>query len=422
MTAPESWIVGSRSARVAGRHFQGESAVTGFADYFVLGAGDERNGDTIRASSDQRGAAGVGSTVNPEFGRHPLELSIHRASNRGSESHFIAGSRLNSANLVLPDPSVGFEDHSPPVRNFRQLSWKERLRGNYRLGPPGHRAGEGAPKFRPIARPRRSCRRHRYYRLLGRDGWTHRPKCVQALLQLVAQDGGAHNPEEPQNCDEVMKVCEKLTHGAPLDTRSPGRLLLNPSPINVARMLFGASTRTDHSHAWRTVKLPQSVGSTRRLYDPNGLPEQGWDHSGYAPAFLRELRGAMDPWGSRREYFYPGRHGSPLRRLARSRRCSLWTSSTASATSRSISSGGTVFEDLPETVERPEVFLARWGALSSVEPGNWPHATTVDPVALYKVSNSIGVSIPSAEWRRLRLWKISRYSKSAVASSSRRPR
>ena len=34
------------------------------------------------------------------------------------------------------------------------------------------------------------------------------------------------------------------------------------------------------------------------------------------------------------------------------------------------------------------------------------------------ISYSIGVRIPSAEWRRLRLWKISRYSKIAFASST----
>ena len=34
-------------------------------------------------------------------------------------------------------------------------------------------------------------------------------------------------------------------------------------------------------------------------------------------------------------------------------------------------------------------------------------------------SNSSGVSMPSALWRRLRLWKISRYSKIAFASSTR---
>jgi hypothetical protein len=35
------------------------------------------------------------------------------------------------------------------------------------------------------------------------------------------------------------------------------------------------------------------------------------------------------------------------------------------------------------------------------------------------VSYSVGVSIPRAEWRRLRLWKTSRYSKMALASSRR---
>jgi hypothetical protein len=34
-------------------------------------------------------------------------------------------------------------------------------------------------------------------------------------------------------------------------------------------------------------------------------------------------------------------------------------------------------------------------------------------------SNCIGVSMPSALWRRVRLWKISRYSKIALASSTR---
>jgi hypothetical protein len=42
-----------------------------------------------------------------------------------------------------------------------------------------------------------------------------------------------------------------------------------------------------------------------------------------------------------------------------------------------------------------------------------PHAT-VDTV-----SNSIGVSMPRLLWRRCRLWKISRYSKIALASSTR---
>ena len=45
------------------------------------------------------------------------------------------------------------------------------------------------------------------------------------------------------------------------------------------------------------------------------------------------------------------------------------------------------------------------------------HAT--GSAALRRSSYSIGVSMPRAEWRRRRLWKISRYSNKALASSRR---
>ena len=51
-----------------------------------------------------------------------------------------------------------------------------------------------------------------------------------------------------------------------------------------------------------------------------------------------------------------------------------------------------------------------------VEPDYWNQATVV---GWCRSSNSIGVIMPSAECRRWRLWKTSRYSKRAVASSSR---
>src|SRR5262249_42721851 len=69
--------------------------------------------------------------------------------------------------------------------------------------------------------------------------------------------------------------------------------------------------------------------------------------------------------------------------------------------------------------EPPRVAWRLWGALGSVEARNWPHATVLVPSAPRRASNSTGVSIPSDECRRCRLWKSSRYSKSAVASSSR---
>ncbi len=56
------------------------------------------------------------------------------------------------------------------------------------------------------------------------------------------------------------------------------------------------------------------------------------------------------------------------------------------------------------------------GVLTSVDPGSWIHAAVVGRL---RASNSTGVSIPSEEWRRWRLWKISRSSKIAFASSTR---
>jgi len=52
------------------------------------------------------------------------------------------------------------------------------------------------------------------------------------------------------------------------------------------------------------------------------------------------------------------------------------------------------------------------GALGSVEPDCWIHSAVVGPC---RVSNSTGVSMPSAECRRWRLRDISRYSKMALA-------
>jgi hypothetical protein len=48
-----------------------------------------------------------------------------------------------------------------------------------------------------------------------------------------------------------------------------------------------------------------------------------------------------------------------------------------------------------------------------------PRAHTTGSAMVWVSSYSIGVSIPSAECRRRRLWEISRYSKIALASSSR---
>src|SRR4029453_4013270 len=57
-----------------------------------------------------------------------------------------------------------------------------------------------------------------------------------------------------------------------------------------------------------------------------------------------------------------------------------------------------------------------WSALGFVESENWIlHATVVG----WRVSNSIGLSMPRALWGRWRLWKTSRQSKMALASSRR---
>ena len=53
-----------------------------------------------------------------------------------------------------------------------------------------------------------------------------------------------------------------------------------------------------------------------------------------------------------------------------------------------------------------------------VESRFWTQAAA-GLVWLLIVSNSIGVRIPRAEWRRRRLWKTSMYSKIAFASSTR---
>src|SRR6266849_9100778 len=55
--------------------------------------------------------------------------------------------------------------------------------------------------------------------------------------------------------------------------------------------------------------------------------------------------------------------------------------------------------------ELPWVMEALRGVLTSVEPGSWIHAAVVGRL---QASNSTGVSIPSDECRRWRLWKISR--------------
>jgi hypothetical protein len=55
--------------------------------------------------------------------------------------------------------------------------------------------------------------------------------------------------------------------------------------------------------------------------------------------------------------------------------------------------------------EPPRVQWRLWSAPGSVESGSWIlHATVVG----WRVSNSIGLSMPSELWRRWRLWKISR--------------
>ena len=56
-------------------------------------------------------------------------------------------------------------------------------------------------------------------------------------------------------------------------------------------------------------------------------------------------------------------------------------------------------------IEPPRVHRRLWSAPGSVESGSWIlHATVVG----WRVSNSIGLSMPSELWRRWRLWKISR--------------
>src|SRR5215211_6768764 len=58
-----------------------------------------------------------------------------------------------------------------------------------------------------------------------------------------------------------------------------------------------------------------------------------------------------------------------------------------------------------ESTEPPRVYRRLWSAPGSVESGSWIlHATVVG----WRVSNSIGLSMPSELWRRWRLWKISR--------------
>ena len=83
----------------------------------------------------------------------------------------------------------------------------------------------------------------------------------------------------------------------------------------------------------------------------------------------------------------------------------------------------TALEELGDTKEgllaRTVLITAQIFAVitpSFVEPDCWNQATVVGRC---RSSNSIGVIMPSAECRRWRLWKTSRYSKRAVASSSR---
>ena len=67
--------------------------------------------------------------------------------------------------------------------------------------------------------------------------------------------------------------------------------------------------------------------------------------------------------------------------------------------------------------EAPRVLWRLRSAPGSVESRFWTQAAWV-LVMLFN-SNSIGVSMPRLECRRRRLWKTSRYSKIALASSTR---
>jgi hypothetical protein len=66
-------------------------------------------------------------------------------------------------------------------------------------------------------------------------------------------------------------------------------------------------------------------------------------------------------------------------------------------------------------VEVEETYVG-WCAPGFSEAGYWTHAAIDDP---FRDSYSTGVSMPSAECLRWRLWKISRYSKIAFVSSKR---
>jgi hypothetical protein len=66
--------------------------------------------------------------------------------------------------------------------------------------------------------------------------------------------------------------------------------------------------------------------------------------------------------------------------------------------------------------EPPRVFRRLWSTLGFTEVVGWIHAAVV---GCRRASNSMGLIMPSDECRRWRLCQISRYSKIAVASSTR---
>jgi len=68
-----------------------------------------------------------------------------------------------------------------------------------------------------------------------------------------------------------------------------------------------------------------------------------------------------------------------------------------------------------ELFQRDDYLQARWCVLGFAEADYWTHAA----VGGFCSSYSTGETMPSAECRRRRLWKISRYSKIAFASSTR---